>query len=186
MRKVMFTGLLLISTVVFGKGAWIHAKAVLAQYLISDAWDRRLNGVNKPKPWPWADTWPVARLLVPDLDVDQFVLAGSSGRTLAFGPGHVPGSAAPGEVGNSVISGHRDTHFRWLRALARGKELVVQRPDGRRLRYRVQRMEVVEENDTRVLRQNGKNVLHLVTCYPFDALAPRGPLRYVVTAEQVF
>jgi len=186
MRKGLLVGLLVVSALAFGQGAWIHAKAVLAQYLISDAWNRRLKGVDKPRPWSWADTWPVARLRAPDLGVDQFVLAGASGRTLAFGPGQVPGSAVPGEEGNSVISGHRDTHFRWLRRLKRDDELRVQRPDGRWWLYRVRDTEVVKETDTRILRQDGRNILRLVTCYPFDALVPGGPLRYVVTAERVF
>ncbi|WP_456371957.1 class GN sortase [Thiolapillus sp.] len=182
MRKPLLVGLLLLSVLAFSQGAWIHAKAVLAQYLIADAWEQRLIGTKKPRPWSWADTWPVARLQAPALGVDQIVLAGASGRTLAFGPGHVPGSALPGEQGNSVISGHRDTHFRWLRKLQKKDELVIQRADGRYLRYRVEGMEVVSQEDTGVLRQTGDSVLHLITCYPFDALVPGGPLRYVVTA----
>ncbi|WP_456447756.1 class GN sortase [Thiolapillus sp.] len=191
MRKALLAGLLLVSTLAFGQGVWIHAKALLAQYLIADAWQQRLQGEEKAKPWSWADTWPVARLEAPALGIRQYVLAGATGRTLAFGPGQVPGSAIPGYEGNSVISGHRDTHFRWLRGLKKGDELRLQRPDGRLRRYRVQGTAVVDEKDTRILRQDGRTVLHLVTCYPFDALVPGGPLRYVVTAapvagEQVF
>ncbi len=186
MRKLLLAGLLLISALAFGQGAWIHAKAMLAQYLISDAWEQQLKGTSKPRPWPWADTWPVARLQAPALGVDQFVLAGASGRTLAFGPGQVPGTALPGEPGNSVISGHRDTHFRWLRILRQGDELRVQGMDGGWRRYRVRAGEVVRETDTRILQPAGRDVLHLVTCYPFDALVPGGALRYVVTAERVF
>ena len=101
-----------------GHGAWIHAKAWLAQLLLQRAWERTLRGEAAAKPWPWADTWPVARLRVPAHGVDLIVLSGVSGRTLAFGPGHAP-------------------------------------------------------------------ALVLMTCYPFDALAPGGPLRYVVTARAV-
>ncbi len=183
MKKALLFSLLLLSLVAIAKGSWIHAKAVLAQCLIADAWQQRLEGVAKPKPWPWADTWPVARLQVPELGVDQFVLAGASGRTLAFGPGHVPGSALPGGEGNAVISGHRDTHFRWLRKLQKGDVLAIQRPDGQRLSYRVKQLAVVDESDTRILQAGDQSVLHLVTCFPFDALIPGGPLRYVVTAE---
>ena len=80
-----------------GHGAWIHAKAQLAQYLLQRAWTRTLRGEPASKPWPWADTWPVARLRVPAHGVDLIVLTGVSGLTLAFGPGHAPNSAAPGE-----------------------------------------------------------------------------------------
>lgn len=71
-----------------GRGAWIQAKAVLAQVLIAQAWSRTLNGEAKVKPWPWADTWPVAKLAVPRLGLEYYVLEGADGSAIAFGPGH--------------------------------------------------------------------------------------------------
>ena len=70
------------------------------------------------------------RLEAPDLGVRQIVLAGASGRTLAFGPGHMDGTAAPGASGHAVISGHRDTHFRFLQDLATGDALRVKLGSG--------------------------------------------------------
>jgi sortase A len=64
-----------------GHGVWIHAKAQLAQILLQRAWERTLRGEAAAKPWPWADTWPVARLRVPAHGVDLFVLSGVSGRS---------------------------------------------------------------------------------------------------------
>ena len=79
----------------FGQGAYIVAKAHVAQWLLHAAWDEsRATGIAV-KPWPWADTHPVARLMAPTQDSDVLVLAGASGRTLAFGPGHLDGSAMP-------------------------------------------------------------------------------------------
>jgi len=77
----------------FGQGAWIEAKAWLAQALIGRAWAKTLAGHRNVKPWPWADTWPVARLSVPALGIERYVLAGTSGAAMAFGPGHVEGTA---------------------------------------------------------------------------------------------
>ena len=71
-----------------GLGAWIHAKAMLAQSLLETAWSETLRTGKEVKPWPWADTWPVARLTVPRLGIRRIVLAGASGSSLAFGPGH--------------------------------------------------------------------------------------------------
>ena len=99
----------------FGNGMWLYAKAQLAQVLLERAWVRTLHGEQNVKPWSWADTWPVARLEFPRQHRSYIVLAGASGRTLAFGPGHVDGTAAPEEIGNCVISAHRDTQFRVLR-----------------------------------------------------------------------
>jgi len=166
-----------------GQGLYIHLKAQLAQVLVSRAWERTLAGERRAKPWPWADTWPVARLSVPQQGIDLYVLAGANGRTIAFGPGHLFGSALPGETGNSVIGGHRDTHLAFLRELKPGNDLVVQRPDGARRSYRVQAAEVLDERDTWVTRQDGGTRLTLITCYPFDALRAGGPLRYVVFAD---
>ena len=168
-----------------GQGAYIHAKAALAQVLMRAAWARTLEGEREVKPWPWADTWPVARLLVPALEVDLFVLAGANGRTIAFGPGHVFGTPLPGMAGNSVIGGHRDTHLAFLRALERGAEVVIERPDGARRPYRVDWMDVLDKREGWVLANDGPTRLTLVTCWPFDALRAGGPLRYVVTAEAV-
>jgi sortase A len=167
----------------FSEGAYIHAKALLAQYLVRAAWEKTLAGQREVKPWPWADTWPVARLAAPRLGAEVYVLAGASGRTLAFGPGHLPGTAAPGEPGNAVISAHRDTHFAFLRELKTGDELLVETPKGDRRSYFVTAAEVVDKHDLRVVMSEERAWLTLVTCYPFDAINPRGPLRYVVRAR---
>jgi sortase A len=164
------------------RGLWIPAKAVLAQGLLAAAWERAAAGEARPRPWPWADTWPVARLTLPGR-APLVVLAGASGRTLAFGPGHVDGSAAPGEAGNVVVAGHRDTHFRALAGLAAGDELVLEAPGGAARRYRVRETAVVDHRDTRPLLPSASPRLTLVTCWPFDAVRPGGPLRWVVVAE---
>jgi sortase A len=173
------------------QGLWIPAKAVLAQVLLERAWNRALAGEAHPRPWPWADTWPVARLILPpgklgDRSRNLIVLAGASGRTLAFGPGHLDGSALPGDDGNVVLVGHRDTHFRALASLTFGDEVVLETlgPDGtpRRRRYRVAGAEVVDKSRTDLLAETARPTLTLVTCWPFDAVVPGGPLRYVVTA----
>jgi hypothetical protein len=72
--------------------------------LPGDALVDTLSGGETVKPWPWADTWPIARLSAPRHGVDLFVLAGATGRTLAFGPGHVDGTARPGRPGCSHVS----------------------------------------------------------------------------------
>jgi len=165
------------------KGLWIPAKAVLAQVLLERAWEQAEAGAEQPRPWPWADTWPVARLTLPG-GRPLVVLAGASGRTLAFGPGHVDGTARPGEAGNVVVAGHRDTHFHALRDLTPGDELVLEAPGGALRRYAVTATAVVRYDDARALAA-GDDRLTLVTCWPFDALRPGGPLRYVVVAQPV-
>ena len=165
-----------------GDGLYIRAKAVLAQHLLARAWADTQEGAARVKPWSWADTWPVARLQAPRLGIDQIVLAGGSGRTLAFGPGHVDGTAAPGTPGLSVVGGHRDTHFRFLRDLEADDIVTVERPDGGVQRYRVAAARIVDKDRVRLPAAAESPVLVLSTCYPFDAVVAGGPLRYVVTA----
>ena len=88
----------------------------------------------------------------------------------------------PGRPGNAVISGHRDTHFSFVRELRVGDEIWIERPDGSRRRYLVGETRVVDRSDVRWLAPTEDDRLTLVTCYPFRALRPGGPLRYVVTA----
>ncbi|MGB5451135.1 MAG: class GN sortase [Sedimenticolaceae bacterium] len=180
---VALTATLLVAGAGFlARGAYIPAKAWLAQLLLETAWERRLDGDADARPWPWADTRPIARLKQERLGIAQIVLAGTSGRVLAFGPGHVTGTARPGESGNVVISGHRDTHFRWLAGLQAADRLSLETDDGRSLRYEVARTSVHHENDVGLLNPLDGDQLRLLTCYPFDAVAPGTPDRFVVTA----
>lgn len=163
---------------------WIHAKATLAQVLLERAWIRTAADGGVHRPWPWADTRPVARLSVPRLERSQIVLAGDSGRTLAFGPGWAEASAPPNTDGVAVISGHRDTHFAWLKDVLVGDVISVDN-GGSRADYLVTSARVVDSDKDRIDIENDSDVLLLVTCWPFDAVAAGGPMRYVVTTRRV-
>ena len=169
-----------------GQGAYIPAKAWLAQELMQRAWLRVTAGEDRAAPWPWADTWPVARLTVKSQDVDLIVLSGGSGRTLAFGPGHLGASALPGETGNAIIAGHRDTHFAFLRDLAPGELIGVETIGGQGHLYEVVSVDVVDSRRGSLVLDTQLSMLSLVTCYPFDELEAGGPLRYVVTARMLY
>ena len=165
-----------------GAGLWIPAKARLAQYLLEDAWQETLQTGVSVRPWPWADTWPAARLQVPARGIALIVLQGDSGRTLAFGPGLAAASRA---WDTTLISGHRDTHFRFLEHLVPGEDLWLENTAGVQ-HYRVVNMEVIDSRVTAVHSQYGNEELILLTCYPFDAVTPGGPLRYLVRALPVY
>jgi sortase A len=164
-------------------GAYIYLKARTAQYLIERAWSRNEFEDRSIHPWPWADTHVLARLRVPSLAIERYVLEGANGQALAFGPGHLSGTPLPGESGNSIIAGHRDTQFRFLRDLEAGDEIFFDLPHGRTVRYRVQHVWVTTDTDPRPLASTGETWLTLITCYPFDALRAGGPLRFIVEAQ---
>lgn len=169
---------------IFGQGFYLTAKAEVAQIMLARAWSRAIDGEVAPTPWPWADTWPVARLSVPALGEHAIVLAEAGGEALAFGPAHLSVSVEPGESGTSIFAAHRDTHFAFLEHVEVGETIIVERTDGDPLRYVVTGTEIVDAARSGINPALGEARLALVTCWPFGRLTP-GPLRYVVWAELV-
>jgi sortase A len=173
--------LAVIGLILFGQGAYIHAKALVAQVLLERAFEKTIATSQETKPWSWADTWPVARIEVKRLQASTIVLAGSSGQALAFGPGHVERTANVGERGVAVYSAHRDTHFAFLKSVVVGDEIDVTRHDGRTFRYQVVATSVVRFDASGIDPLSAGYELVLSTCWPFDALT-QGPERYLVRA----
>ena len=172
------------ASILFGQGAYIHAKALLAQVLLERAFNETIATGQPTKPWSWADTWPVARIEVKRLHASAIVLSGSSGQALAFGPGHVELTPDAGERGVAVYSAHRDTHFRFLKDVAVGDEIDVTRRDGRTFRYRADATSVVRFDASGIDPLADGYELVLSTCWPFDALTP-GPDRYLLHATMI-
>jgi len=162
---------------------WIPVKAEIAQHLLERAWLRTLAGETDAKPWPWADTRAVAVLEVPRLGLREIVLEGSSGRNLAFGPTLVNPERIE-QASDRVLSGHRDTHFSFLKKLQPGDLLRLRTADGTR-DYRVSWQQAVDSRKQTMVIDDSMDRLTLLTCYPFDAPFPGGPLRWVVTALPV-
>ncbi|MBR0698846.1 class GN sortase [Bradyrhizobium diazoefficiens] len=176
--------LALIGLILFGDGAYIHAKAWLAQVLLERAFDRSLATGEMIKPWSWADTWPVARIEVKRIGASAIVLEGVSGQALAFGPGHIPQTADAGERGVAVYAAHRDTHFRFLRNVAIGDVIEITRRDGKQYRYRADHADVVRSDAPGIDPSTQSRELALATCWPFDAVTS-GPERYVLHATLI-
>ena len=176
--------LLLVSGVVLGgHGLFIRSKALAAQMLLERAWEQTVARHRPVKAWAWADTWPVARINFPRLARSAVVLEAGGGEALAFGPAHVAATPLPGENGTSVIAGHRDTHFDFIKELKPGDEIDITTRDGKTLAFRMTGSAIVHADASGIDAQGTTPRLALVTCYPFDALG-QAPLRYVVFAEE--
>lgn len=187
LRRWIVIALVMAGVFALASSAWIPVKAKLAQVLIAHVWAQRDHTGTALRPWPWADVWPVARLQIPALASDWYVMSGSSGQALAFGPGHLSASAAPGRRGVTAIAGHRDTHFAALERVALNDSLWLESANGERLRYQVVDLNVVDTRQQGLYLPSGDDEdsprqLLLISCYPFDAVLPGGPLRYVVSA----
>ena len=123
----------------------------------------------------------IARMAIPRLHMDLYVVEGDDSEDLRRGPGHMSGTAMPGATGNCVIAGHRDTHFRALKDVRRGDDIIIQTKAGQFL-YRVERTNIVPPTDTRSLQPTRASELNLITCYPFYYVGS-APERFVVQAQ---
>lgn len=124
---------------------------------------------------------PIAKLIIPRLDTELYVVEGDQEAELRRGPGHMKGSAMPGASGNCVIAGHRDTHFRVLKDIRKGDDIWLQTREGRFL-YRVKSTHIVLPNNTAALQPTGQAELNLITCYPFYYVGS-APKRFIVEAQ---
>jgi LPXTG-site transpeptidase (sortase) family protein len=125
----------------------------------------------------------IALLSIPRIGLSAAVLHGSDAKTLRRAPGHLEHTAYPGEAGNAVIAGHRDTFFRPLRHIRVGDDIFVNASTGR-FHYQVTSLRVVHPRDVSVLAATDDAVLTLITCYPFWVLG-QAPDRFVVRAARV-
>ncbi|HHZ69739.1 MAG TPA: class GN sortase [Methylococcaceae bacterium] len=166
-------------------GSWIQIKAFVAQALLERSWQQTLEHGNPVQPWPWADHWPVAQLKLQKSKSEFIVLSGDSGSSLAFAPGWNTKSAKPGVQGVTVISGHRDTHFKILKDTEIGDSIEVVTTQGETVNYKVKTIEIVDSRVATINTEQSGQTLVLVTCFPFDVVVAGGSLRYVVTAEAV-
>lgn len=124
-----------------------------------------------------------ARLEIPRLGFKAMVKDGDDEKTLQRAVGRVRGSAAPGETGNMVLAGHRDTFFRSLEDIQTADRIRLVVPPNT-YEYRVESVRIVEPSQTEVLQSRGVEELTLVTCYPFRVIGP-APQRFIVSASRV-
>jgi len=169
----------------FAYGAYIPAKAVLAQYLINDAWNDSIRSGESLKPWKWADMHPVMKLSSKKHNQELIVLSGDKGNSLAFAPGHNLFSYMPNQGGTTVISAHRDTHFEFLQDVSMSDVFELADLNNKKTSFMVSDIKIIDATKQDIAIHSNQDELKLITCYPFDALVARGPLRYVITAKMI-
>jgi|SRR6185312_7092834 len=120
------------------------------------------------------------RLIIPEIHLDDVVVRGTSYDDLLVAPGMLEGTPLPGQSGNVVIAGHRDTFFRHVSDLNVGDRIELF-SRGQEYDYRVASQEIVSPDDTSVLANTASPQLTLVTCYPTYWIGP-APKRLIVRA----
>ncbi|MEM9144564.1 MAG: sortase [Pseudomonadota bacterium] len=177
--------LILAGTLGAVRAAHDPVKAWVGQILLERSWQQIRDGADPARPWHWADIAPIAKITVPRLRTSAVVLGSASGEAMAWGPGHLAGSAPLGQPGLAAIAGHRDSHLAFLADTRPGDRIVIETTDGALHHFEATEARVVDSRRwTLPIRRSGEVALALTTCWPFDG-GNDGPLRFVLFAKAV-
>lgn len=190
-QRVLFAAAALL----LGYGGFVVADEWLFQQRESREFERALNqqragsGAAETMAVPASLTAPpdipglIGRLEIERLGLSAMVIDGDDHRTLRRAVGHIPGTARPGENGNMVLTGHRDTFFRPLRNIRQDDTILLTTLRGQ-YRYRVLSTEVVSPDHVSSLAPGRDEILTLITCHPFYFVGA-APNRFIVRAERM-
>jgi sortase A len=124
----------------------------------------------------------LGEILIPRLGLKAIIVQGESPAILQRAVGHLAGTALPGESGNVVLAGHRDTFFRPLKQVRAGDAITVKTQRGE-FEYVVESTAVVTPSDVQVLEPTVERTLTLITCFPFSYFGS-APDRFIVRARE--
>jgi sortase A len=182
-RRVMSLALVVLGVVLLGYVGGEYWGMYRSQKNLEAEWQRQAATVSVPGKAPVSPDQLLTRLEIPKIQVDAIVVEGASRRELSEGPGHMKQTAQPGETGNAVITGHRDTFFRHIYELNKGDQIQVRR-SGRTFTYEVTGKRIVMPEDISVIKPTNDPQLTLITCYPTYYIGP-APKRLVVFSKLV-
>jgi sortase A len=153
------------------------------QQALHKRWEQQQNASAVPVANAAATDDGLTRVVIPKISLDLIVEEGTNHKALRLGPGHLQNTPAPGELGNSVLSAHRDTFFRHIYELAKGDEIQVRR-QGHTYVFEVTGKKIVEPDDLSVVKNTPDARLTLITCYPTYYIGP-APERLIVFSKLV-
>lgn len=180
--SLLLTLSLIMGSLYLIQASLINAKALVGQWMIENAWQKTSITQQYHRPWPWADTYPVAKLHVPRLGKELYVLNGASGHALAFGPGMTTYLDEGDDQAVILIQAHRDTHFEFFPNLKLGDVLELEQADGTRY-FVVEQRERFQSPVIELTEPDGELVLLLSTCSNQSDQTP--DLREVLLARSV-
>ena len=154
-----------------------------SQRQLQAQWEKQAAAANTPGQPKLSAEEMLTRVSIPKISLDAIVVEGATPKQLTKGPAHMTETAFPGETGNAVITGHRDTFFRHIYELQKGDAIFVRR-NGVSFKYEVTGKKIVKPEDVSVLKQTVDPQLTLITCYPTYYIGP-APERLVVFSKLV-
>jgi sortase A len=190
--------IILAGLVVIGVGVWQIVETKFqtdtslkeAKKIVAQAESREADNLDeetpqkaeKIEPPNFGDT--VGLLTIPEINAELAIVEGTDPNDLKKGVGHYKGSYFPGENGQIVLSGHRDTVFRRLGELKPGDRFEVQMENGK-FTYELTQTKIVDADDRTIITlQNTKEELIVITCYPFRFVGD-APERYIIYANPI-
>lgn len=118
----------------------------------------------------------IGRIRAPAMDgLNMVFVQGTDTASLEKGPGHYPETPFPGQGGTVGIAGHRTTYlapFRHIDSMKRGDRIILEMPYAT-IYYRVQKTEIVDPTDVKVVKYVGYERLVLSSCNPLYSAAQR-------------
>ena len=161
----------------------IELKARVSQILLQYAWHKTIKTGEDQRPWKSFDGSPILRLMIPNYEVDQIILRGTSGQSLAFGPAFHEESLLPGNGGTTVLSSHRDSHGIYIKKLQIGDIIKLQDRYKQWHTYHVNDFSIINVSKYSISTLNTEDNLLIITCYPFNTIRSGTSLRYIVRAN---
>jgi len=190
MKSIIKKSLLITGSLLCLHASWLPVKALLSQQLISYSWHQTIELQQKIKPWPWADTYPIAELSFQRLNKSIVVLNGGDPTTLAFSAGAIAPFNQASSTQPFVVAGHRDSHFSFLDEVFMKDIISLADKHGRSQLYQVEAIDIVDASTGELPILADDSSLVLITCYPFTNIRNAGNFsdndnneRYVITAK---
>ncbi len=189
MKNILKISTLIIGSLLCLHASWLPMKGWLAERLIAYSWHQSISFQHKVKPWPWADTYPIAKISFERLNKQMVVLNGGDPTTLAFSAGAVaPFNQASGTQ-PFVVAGHRDSHFSFLNEVLMNDIISLADKHGQNQLYQVEAIDIVDASTGELSIWAEDSPLILITCYPFNALGSDSQTqkneRYIITAKRL-
>ena len=165
-------------------GLQIEIKAKFAQILLQHSWHQTIKTGKNYQPWGSFDSVPIMRLSIPQHNINQIVLKGTSGQALAFGPSFHEESFLPQEKKFTIISSHQDSHGIFIKKLRLGEKIKIQDADNQWYTYIIDDFLIINVQKEKITMDRNEDRLFLITCYPFNIINFGTPMRYIVSAKK--
>jgi sortase A len=184
-KKLIRTVLIITGSLLCLHASWLPIKGWLSQQLISYSWHQTISSKQKIKPWPWADTYPIAELSFQRLNKQVVVLNGGDPTTLAFSAGAIAPFNQALSTQPFVVAGHRDSHFSFLDEVFMNDIISLADKHGQSQLYQVEAIDIVDASSGELPILADNSQLVLITCYPFSNVSNNSNERYVITAKRL-